>query len=151
PSALAQSALYDAAFTPATRWVDTVDQFFNRTAVSPDGNRALALRDDKSMMIYLDLSTGQTVSQWKPTFLDNKFVCGDGLTFAPNGKTAYVDMVEQDFSTGAVIEFDVTTGHEVRRFTPPSGVPCDTSLSPDTQTLFTPTLVLQPDTNILPG
>jgi serine/threonine protein kinase len=150
PSAFSRNILYESAFTPATRWV-LPEAGFDRVVISPDGNHALALRADNSAA-YLDVNAGEILTQWTPTFMSaDDLICADGLLFAPSGETAYVEMIAPDFSTGAVIEFEVATGVEIRRFVPPKGFPCHISYSPNKEKLFIPTLVSQEDTNILPG
>jgi WD40 repeat protein/energy-coupling factor transporter ATP-binding protein EcfA2 len=150
PPGISRNALYDSAFVPATRWV-LKEAGFDRIVNSPDGKHAFAMRDDNSAAV-IDLITGEIVTQWTPEFMSAEdFICADGLLFAADGRTAFVEMVKRDFSGGAFIEFDIRTGAEVRRFTPAAGFPCHASYSADGQYIYVPTLVYQADTNILPG
>ncbi|MCI0714251.1 MAG: protein kinase [Chloroflexi bacterium] len=149
PPAYAQSVLYDVAFTPASRRTFTfTENPPERLMLSPDGQQVLMFyRDDEWSVVYWDLTTKQTVARWTSEFLGENRLCQ--LMFAPDGEIGYVAVSNPATASGFIVEFDVVTGQELKRFIPPEDIPCEMALDPDAQMLVSESITRQEDGRVI--
>lgn len=160
PPAYAQRVLYEVSvFVPTMRSL-LPEPFFwlgGISDISPDGRRAMTFQlsdnaDSDGSVIYWDLMTGQILARWTSAFLEGRppFCNATNPIFAPGGETGYATTVTPDLMTGEIIEFEVSTGQELRHLTPPEGFPCGMIISSEAQALLVPTLVHQEGSGFMP-
>jgi WD40 repeat protein len=117
--------------------------------ISPDGRRALAINGDETSARYLEIATGEVLGEWHPQFFDDRWACE--VIFAPDGEHGYVTAMTKDSTGGELLEFDVATGEETRRFPLPSdGFPCGLALHPDGKTILQVTMIRREDGSEIP-
>lgn len=102
----------------------------------PDNRRlaVVSVLDNEVFIVDMDSNPSSLVATYK--FAKAQFGFGSIITLSPDGSAGYVSST----GTGEVIKFDVNDGHEIARFTGPTGqkmrYPAQITVTPDGATII---------------